>query len=70
MSGKDLTPTVVALGYFDSVHLGHRKVIEEAKSLAKELAASVTVFTFGGNLRATLSRRDDKFVYSLEERQS
>lgn len=68
MSGKDLTPTVVALGYFDSVHLGHRKVIEEAKALAKELSASVTVFTFGGNLRAMLSRRDDKFVYSLEER--
>ena len=68
MSGKDTAPTVVALGYFDSVHLGHRKVIEEAKALAKELSASVTVFTFGGNLRAMLSRRDDKFVYSLEER--
>ncbi|MBO4251549.1 MAG: riboflavin biosynthesis protein RibF [Clostridia bacterium] len=68
MSGKDQTPTVVALGYFDSVHLGHRKVIEAAKTLADELSASVTVFTFGGNLRAMLSRRDDKFVYSLEER--
>lgn len=68
MSGKNTTPTVVALGYFDSVHLGHRKVIEEAKALARTLSASVTVFTFGGNLRATLSRRDDKFVYSLDER--
>ena len=61
-------PTIVALGYFDSVHLGHRKVIETAQSLAKELSASVTVFTFGGNLRAMLSRRDDKYVYSLAER--
>lgn len=68
MSGKDLTPTVVALGYFDSVHLGHRKVIEEAKILAEKLSASVTVFTFGGNLRGALSRRSDKYVYSLEER--
>ena len=68
MSGKNLTPTVVALGYFDSVHVGHRKVIEEAKSLAKELGASVTVFTFSGNLRAMLSRRDDKCVYLLDER--
>lgn len=70
MSGKVLTPTVVALGYFDSVHLGHRKVIEEAKALAAELNVSVTVFTFGGNLRAMLSRRDDKYVYSLEERKA
>lgn len=68
MSGKDLTPTVVALGYFDSVHLGHRKVIETAKSLANGLSATTTVFTFGGNLRKALSRRDDKYVYSLEER--
>lgn len=70
MSGKDLTPTVVALGYFDSVHLGHRKVIEEAKKLAEQLSAKVTVFTFDGNLRAALSLRDDKFVYSLEERKA
>lgn len=69
MSGKNLTPTVVALGYFDSVHLGHRRVIETAKSLAKELSATTTVFTFGGNLRAALSRRADKYVYSLSERQ-
>lgn len=68
MSGKNTTPVVVALGYFDSVHLGHRKVIEEAKALAEQLSASVVVFTFSGNLRATLSRRDDKYVYSLDER--
>ena len=68
MSGNDKIPTVVALGYFDSVHLGHRKVIEAAKALADELSATVTVFTFGGNLRAMLSRKDDKFVYSLDER--
>ena len=68
MSGKVLVPTVVALGYFDSVHQGHRKVIETAKSLAEELNAEVTVFTFGGNLRAMISRKDDKFVYSADER--
>ena len=70
MSGKNLTPTVVALGYFDSVHAGHRKVIEEAKTLAASLSATVTVFTFEGNLRATLSRRDDKYVYSFAERKA
>ncbi len=68
MSGKILTPTVVALGYFDSVHLGHRKVIESAQALAKELSATTTVLTFDGNLRATLSRRADKYVYSVKER--
>ena len=68
MSGKDLTPTVVALGYFDSVHIGHRKVLERAKTLAAELGATVTAFTFDGNLRAALSLKGDKFVYNLKER--
>ena len=68
MSGKDLTPTVVALGYFDSVHIGHRKVLKEAEKLAESLSATLTVFTFDGNLRAALSLRADKYVYSLEER--
>ena len=68
MSSKVLLPTVVALGYFDSVHLGHRKVIETAKSLAEELGVKVTVFTFGGNLRAMISRKNDKYVYSVDER--
>ena len=48
MSDNRCNPTVVALGYFDSVHLGHRRVIESAKKLAEELNASLTVFTFGG----------------------
>ena len=70
MSDNRCNPTVVALGYFDSVHLGHRRVIESAKKLAEELNASLTVFTFGGNLRATISRKDEKFVYSAEERKA
>ena len=70
MSDNRCNPTVVALGYFDSVHLGHRRVIESAKKLAEELNASLTVFTFGGNLRATISRKDEKFVYSTNERKA
>ena len=61
-------PTVVALGYFDSVHLGHRQVIETAKALADELNVKPTVFTFGGNLRAMITRKNDKYVYSADER--
>ena len=34
MSDKQLKPVVIALGYFDSVHLGHQKVIGVAKEYA------------------------------------
>jgi riboflavin kinase/FMN adenylyltransferase len=37
---------VVALGTFDGVHLGHRRLIHEALERARELAATSTVATF------------------------
>lgn len=69
MSDKVLLPTVIALGYFDSVHEGHKKVIREAKKCADEMGATLTVFTFKGNLKAMLSGGDDKSVYLPAERE-
>ena len=40
------SPSVVALGCFDGVHLGHASVIRRAVELAKELDAPCIVFTF------------------------
>lgn len=62
-------PTVLALGYFDSVHLGHRKVLRTAKNYADEHGATLTVLTFGGNLRAMLSCNNDKNIYLTNERE-
>ncbi len=41
-----LSPSVVALGCFDGVHLGHRAVILNAVRWAKELGLPCTVFAF------------------------
>ncbi len=38
--------TVVALGYFDGVHLGHRAVIETACACARETGATPAALTF------------------------
>lgn len=43
---QPLAPSVVALGCFDGVHLGHRAVILRAVRWAKELGLSSTVFVF------------------------
>ena len=69
MSDKIKKPTVLALGYFDSVHVGHRKVIETARKYADEHGTTLTVFTFGGNLRAVLGSCEDKVVYLPKERE-
>ena len=40
---------VVALGFFDGIHLAHRALIESAKKEAKKLNLPLTVFTFSQN---------------------
>ncbi len=69
MSDKKLTPVVIALGYFDSVHLGHQKVINQARSLAKEKKAKTVVFTFKGNLKGALKGEKEKAVFTYSERE-
>ena len=43
---QDLPPIVMALGYFDGVHLGHVKVITTAKEKADEYGYKSAVMTF------------------------
>ncbi len=62
-------PTVIAMGYFDSVHIGHQKVIEIARKLADEKGASLTVFTFLGSVKDILNGRKENSVYLPAERE-
>lgn len=40
------SPSVIALGFFDGVHLGHRALIKIAKDEAKKRGLTLAVFTF------------------------
>ncbi len=62
-------PTVIALGYFDSVHLGHQRVISQAKAFADANGCSLTVFTFLGNVKDVLMGRKESSVYLPTERE-
>ncbi len=59
---------VLALGYFDSVHIGHKKVISRAKAAAAALGASLGVFTFAGDLPAVFGKGGGT-VFTLRERE-
>ena len=69
MSDKNFSPVVIALGYFDSVHLGHQKVINNACVLAKQNNAKTVVFTFKGNLKGALGCGKEKTVFTFKERE-
>src|SRR5690606_23653478 len=48
-------PSVVALGTFDGVHLGHRRILEEACRLARSLGAVPVALTFDRHPQQTLA---------------
>lgn len=67
--GVDTPPTrerACALGFFDGVHLGHRRIIERCVGRARELGLTPSVFTFfgeGGGFKP-----DKERIYTTEER--
>ncbi|TMW73252.1 bifunctional riboflavin kinase/FAD synthetase [Alteribacter natronophilus] len=52
----DFPPLVMALGFFDGVHLGHRKVISSAAEKAEELGLHTAVMTFNPHPREVLGK--------------
>lgn len=48
------TPTVATIGFFDGVHAGHRYLIEQVKTIARERGLKSAVITFKKHPRKTL----------------
>jgi len=62
--------TVVTIGTFDGVHLGHQKIIERLKNVAKEKGLKSVILTFFPHPRMVLqSGVDIKLLNTIEERQ-
>lgn len=59
-------PVVLAMGFFDCVHLGHAKVIGEARRLANLAGAECAVLTFSNDPSAHLGK--GKQIYTLRDR--
>lgn len=64
---KEKTPLVLALGFFDSIHIGHCEIIKRCQSLAKSLSATDCVFTFKNDISSVVSKSKG-LVFTYEER--
>lgn len=58
---------VLALGFFDAIHIGHRYLLAKAKALALSLHTKLLVLTFDDNFLSTLGK-DSKEIYLFEEK--
>lgn len=63
------TPTVVTIGTFDGVHVGHRKILRQLVELAEEEELESTLLTFFPHPRMVLQRESDiKLINTIEEK--
>lgn len=60
---EDYPELSIALGFFDGVHLGHRKVILEAKRIAEEKGLKSAVMTFDPHPSAVLGKQNGTISY-------
>lgn len=58
-----IRPLSMALGYFDGVHLGHQKVILEAKKQAHQKGLNSAVMTFDPHPSVVLGKNDKHVQY-------
>jgi len=63
------TPTVVTIGTFDGVHIGHRKIIQQLVATAKQKNLASCVLTFFPHPRMVLQKDADiKLINTIDER--
>ena len=53
---KDINDTVVAMGNFDGVHMGHQEIISRTAGAAREAGISSAVFTFSNHPRNLIGK--------------
>jgi len=56
-------PCVMALGFFDGVHLGHRRIIQRAKEIAMKEKLKFAVLTFYPHPREVINQRANPVQY-------
>lgn len=49
-------PTVMGIGYFDGVHLGHQELIKEVIKEARKLGVPASIFTFNTSIDKVLGK--------------
>jgi riboflavin kinase / FMN adenylyltransferase len=63
LNKDQIEPTVMALGFFDGVHLGHQKVIKTAKETATKLGIKSAVMTFHPHPSVVLKKENRHIQY-------
>ena len=61
-------PSVMALGFFDGVHVGHRQLIEKAKHISQQKGLELAVLTFFPHPKEVLHQVKFNYLLSLDRK--
>lgn len=62
-------PIVMAIGFFDGVHLGHRKVISTAMRIARNIGGETWILTFDNHPRSVIApERNPELLTDTEQK--
>ena len=62
---KKAKPSVMALGFFDGIHIGHLKVIQTALQVAREKNQMLSVMSFFPHPKSVLSNGRKRLDYFM-----
>lgn len=66
---KNNKPTIVTIGTFDGVHIGHKEILKKLNTEAKRLQLDSVILTFFPHPRMVLQKDSDiKLINSIDER--
>lgn len=66
---RDRSPKVMALGFFDGIHIGHGALMERGKAVAESLGAECAVLTFDSHPDAYVKGAAVELINSAADRQ-
>lgn len=61
-------PSVVVLGNFDGIHLGHRTLLKEADGLAQQQGLLRRVVTFSPHTKQVMGQPDFRLIYNEDQK--
>lgn len=64
----ELDPCVLAMGFFDGVHLGHKQLLEKAKQLSLQKGLELSVLTFFPHPKEVLCGVKFDYLISLDRK--
>lgn len=71
LGSKKILPSVVTIGTFDGVHIGHQKIINRLIKIGKEKQLKSVVLTFFPHPRMVLQKNSDiKLLNTIDEREA